>query len=586
MRSKSYMLPASIAFLVLGIASSLVAQEVQEVSHQVNVQASHLNVRKTGEAMLANSLRSRAEASVSRELTRVGNESLFSKMHSEAHHWGRVMAQKKAGFAALQQASLPSVKALPIIGPDKGFTGFAALTGAEQASVSGFDLEPPDQGMCTDGNVVLEAINVAASVYDATTHKELAGPVYLNDFFGVAATDFTSDPRCYYDPSTQRWFVTMTDLGPPTGVPTDLLLAVSQSSDPTGTYSLYEIDTTADGFIGACPCFGDQPLIGSDNNGFYISTNSFGATSFGGAQIYALSKFALVLGISPFGVHITPLPSPGGVPFPFSLQPSISPDGNGAAENGGTEYFVSTYDDFSLENHRVSVWAMTETDTLNAEVGIPGFTTLAVNTENYALPVVASQKPGPIPLGKSMGQPEGTLDPGDERMQQVVYADGHLWSSVGTALQVGGNTLDGAAYFVIKPLWPNGVLKASVTRQGYVASENNNLLYPAIGVSEMGNGAMVFTLTGPNYFPSAAYIPIRLSGGVAADIRLAAAGSKPDDGFTCYPSGGGPPGRWGDYSAAVAVGTDTVWIATEYISKKKRDQFTNWGTFIGSLPLP
>ena len=52
MRSKSYMLPASVAFLVLGIASSLVAQEVQEVSHQVNVQASHLNVRKTGEAVL------------------------------------------------------------------------------------------------------------------------------------------------------------------------------------------------------------------------------------------------------------------------------------------------------------------------------------------------------------------------------------------------------------------------------------------------------------------------------------------------------------------------------------------------------
>jgi hypothetical protein len=32
MRSKSYMLPASVAFLVLGTASSLVAQEVQEVS--------------------------------------------------------------------------------------------------------------------------------------------------------------------------------------------------------------------------------------------------------------------------------------------------------------------------------------------------------------------------------------------------------------------------------------------------------------------------------------------------------------------------------------------------------------------------
>ncbi len=583
MLCKLYKLSASVGFLILGITSGVVAQEV---SHSVSIESSQLNARKIGEGSLATSSHSFVEARVPRALTAAGTKSPFANMHSQAHHWGRIMAQKKAGFGALEQASLPSVKTLPIIGPDKGFSGFAGLTGAEQASVSGFDLEPPDQGMCTDGNVVLEAINTAASVYDATTHKELAGPVYLNDFFGVAATDFTSDPRCYYDPSTQRWFVTMTDLGPPSGVPTDILLAVSQSSDPTGSYSLYEIDTTGDGFIGACPCFGDQPTIGSDNNGFYISTNAFGATSFGGAQIYALSKFALVLGITPFGVHITPLPSPGGVPFPFSLQPSISPDGNGASDNGGTEYFVSTYNDFSLANNKVSVWAMTDTDTLNAEVGIPGFTTLAVNTESFTLPVFASQKPGPIPLGKSMGQPEGTLDPDDERMQQVVFADGHLWSSVGTALQVGANTLDGAAYFVIKPSWPNGVLKASVTRQGYVATANNNLLYPAIGVSENGSGAMVFTLTGPDYFPSAAYIPITLSGGVAADIRLAAAGSNPDDGFTCYPSGGGPPGRWGDYSAAVAVGTDKVWIATEYISKKKRDTFTNWGTFIGVLPLP
>jgi hypothetical protein len=111
------------------------------------------------------------------------------------------------------------------------------------------------------------------------------------------------------------------------------------------------------------------------------------------------------------------------------LQPSISPDGNGASENGGTEYFVSTYDDFSLENHKLSVWAMTETDTLNAEVGIPGFTTLAVNTENYALPVVASQKPGPIPLGKSMGQPEGTRRAPGQGMPRVWRLSPQLWIS-------------------------------------------------------------------------------------------------------------------------------------------------------------
>jgi hypothetical protein len=565
------------------IASGVVAQDV---SQNVQVQSSQLNLRVIGSAAITNLTASKAEASLPREFTMTGQQSQLVKMHSLAHHWGRVLAQKKLGSAALRPLNLPSANPLPVIGPDKGFSGFAALTDTEQASVAGFDLEPPDQGLCTDGNVVMEAINLAASVYDATSHKVLAGPVYLNDFFGVAPTDFTSDPRCYYDSSTQRWFVTLTDLGPPSGQPTDLLLAVSQTSDPTGFFSLYAIDTTNDGFIGACPCFGDQPLIGADNNGFYIATNAFGATAFGGAQIYALSKFDLVLGIAPFGVHLTPLPSSGGLPFPFSLQPAASPDGHGAPENGGTEYFLSSYDINSTANSKVSVWALTNTDTLDAAAGIPSFTTVAVSTETYVLPVAASQKVGPIPLGKSLGQPEGKLDPDDQRMQQVVYAGGNLWSSVGAALQVGNNILDGAAYFIIKPSWKGGTLQASVTRQGYVATTNNNLIYPAIGVSDNGSGAMVFTLTGPDYFPSAAYVPITLASGTKRAIRLAGKGVAPDDGFTMYPPAfDGFAGRWGDYSAAVAVSEGSVWIATEYIGPKKRDKFANWGTFIGVLPL-
>ena len=560
--------------ILLGIASTMVAQEIPQNLH---VQSSIVNIRPAGVATMGTSPNRNVAALVSPESVA---QSRFAKIHPLAHQWGRISAQANAATA---KQVLPLVAPLPIVSPDAGFRGFSALTGRNQASVSGGDLEPPDQGLCSDGTFVMEAINLAAAVYDATSHKMLSGPVYLNDFFGVNPADFTSDPRCYFDPPTQRWFVTLTDLGSATNATTDILVAVSQSSDPRGSYNLYAFDTTNDGFIGVCPCFGDQPLIGADTNGFYISTNSFGVAFFGGAQIYALSKFALVLGIVPFGVHITPLPASGGLPFPYSVHPALSPDGQGDPANGGTEYFVSSYDIFSAQNNKVSVWAMTNTDTLNAQLGIPSFTTVAVNTETYFVPIEASQKPGPIPLGKSLGQPESTLDPDDQRMQIVSFANGSLWSSVGTAIQVGSDVVDGAAYFVIKPSWKNGALHASVTKQGYVASAGNHLLYPAIGVTEGGNGAMVFTLTGPDYFPSAAYVPISTSGTGSA-IRLAAKGVRPEDGFSCYPTFG-PPCRWGDYSWAVTA-NNSVWIATEYIGPKERDELTNWGTFIGSLPLP
>ena len=72
------------------------------------------------------------------------------------------------------------------------------------------------------------------------------------------------------------------------------LIAVSKTSDPRGAWFTYSIDSTDDGLNGTpshagCPCFGDQPLIGANDDGFYITTNEFGA-GFNGAQIYAMSK--------------------------------------------------------------------------------------------------------------------------------------------------------------------------------------------------------------------------------------------------------------------------------------------------------
>ena len=226
MTSKS----ASVPLIILGIASAMVAQEV---SQNIHVQSSILNIRQTGFATMGNSLTRDVVGSVVKESV----ASRFAKIHPLAHQWGRISAQASAAIA--KPAALPVVAALPIVGPDAGFSGFPALTGRNQASVSGFDLEPPDQGLCTDGTFVMEAINLAAAVYDATSHKMLSGPVYLNDFFGVDPADFTSDPRCYFDPPTQRWFVTLTDLGSATNATTAILVAVSQSSDPRGSYNLY-----------------------------------------------------------------------------------------------------------------------------------------------------------------------------------------------------------------------------------------------------------------------------------------------------------------------------------------------------------
>jgi hypothetical protein len=84
---------------------------------------------------------------------------------------------------------------------------------------------------------------------------------------------------------------------------------------------------------------------------------------------------------------------------------------------------------------------------------------------------------------------------------------------------------------------------------------------------------MVFTLTGPNQFPSVGYSRLGASGSAFSTPAVAAAGTGP---YAVDST------RWGDYSFAVPDPTsDTAWLASEYIppaSSQTTDKEQNWGT--------
>jgi len=508
------------------------------------------------------------------------------------------------------------------------FGGFNAINHLQQRRAgtgrytnTQFSLEPPDQGLCVGNGFVLEPVNLALRVYSASTGAPLSVTTALNQFFnqkpGVTRStppvfgDFLSDPKCYFDPADQRWFVTVLQIGlnPATAdfvAPTHLLIAVSQTSDPRGAFNLFSIDTTDDGSNGTpahanCPCFGDQPLIGADANGFYISTNEFGLVNFpfNGTQIYAISKSGLQSGAGATVVHINAGPmllSAGGLAF--SVQPATAPsaDGNLAA-NGGTEFFMSDLDftagpAIGIRANRLAVWALTNTSSLSNATPLVSLTNVVINSELFVQPPNAAQKHGELFLGDLFHNPLALVASNDDRMNQVVFADGKLWAGVNTALQTqNGPTLVGAGYFIVAPSDPSGTLSASVVKQGYVAVNQENLLFPSIGVTSAGKGVITFTLVGPDVFPSTAYASIDAVNGVGA-IHIAAAGQGPEDGFTGYDNpkgvlGVGDVARWGDYTAAVADG-DTVWFATEYIAHPATDLTTrtllaNWATFVAHV---
>jgi hypothetical protein len=529
----------------------------------------------------------------------------------------RMPNTKRLGAAVTPHAASTNVPGAPIVGGQlPGFAGFRGLTHLDQLNAgtgvysdTQFSLEPPDQALCVGRGFVLEGVNEAFRVF-TTGGNALTQPISYSQFFGIPPEivrtnppsfgPFISDPKCYFDPATHHWFMTQLEFGVDQtsgafGPPSDLLVAVSKTSDPRGAWWLYKVITTDDGTSGTpvhsgCPCFGDQPLIGADKNGFYVSTNEYGITStaYHGSQLYAFSKSGLETGANGNVVHIdaaqmtTSLPNGG---LAVSVQPATSPTAQWASAHNGTAYFASVTDwsvgpALGQGANRILAWAMTNTASLNTASPSVNLAFRVIPSEFYTQPPNATQKPGPRPLGTSLGNPLLLIATNDDRTNQVVFADGKLWTGVNTSVRQGdGPARSGIAFFVVRPSMSGGGFSANMAAQGYLSARGAHIYFPSIGVTAAGKAVMAFSLSGRHFFPSAAYAPIRH--GHAGPIYIAGRGKLPEDGFTGYKAeGGNGVARWGDYSAAVADPNGRIWMGAEYIPNAPRSQLANWGTFV------
>ena len=88
-------------------------------------------------------------------------------------------------------------------------------------------------------------------------------------------------------------------------------------------------------------------------------------------------------------------------------------------------------------------------------------------------------------------------------------ADGRYWIAE-TAVAIGRVRLAPIATLQagMCPREISSPVAASITGQGYVAVNGQNLLYPAIGVTHAGKVVYTATLAGPGYFPSSVYATI------------------------------------------------------------------------------
>jgi hypothetical protein len=486
---------------------------------------------------------------------------------AEARSHGARSIPRSGPAAVATPALAPAAPAL--LGPGRLLANFDAVGSLDSAITNfGAQFEPPDPSVCVGNGFVVEMVNSAYSVF-RPNGTLVAGPFNINGPFDEGLTEFTSDPRCYFDPATDTWFATILFLNRDF-TSGHLDVAVNTSGDPTTPWTNYPIDTDSLGSRtgprhAGCPCFGDQPLLGIDRRNLYVSTNEFSINGpeFNGAQIYAIAKQDLVAERTAHVVHWDGLDILGAPAV--SVQPALT---YGRAR---AEFFLNSLDTAGTFDQRIGVWALSHGRVV-AGGGIPTLSSTIVASEQYSNPPRAQQK-GSTSL----------LDSGDDRMQQTQFISGEIWGALGTAVSVGGDPQPhaGAAWFRVRPRLRQGVIAdPTIVQQGYVSAPGLDLIYPAIAAGPGGRAAMAFTVTGTTLFPSAGYAVLPAGASSFGPVRVAAEGTGSYDKNA---------GRWGDYSWAVLDPSESaVWMASEYIPPQRSqtlDGRRNWGTRVYAVPV-
>jgi hypothetical protein len=507
-------------------------------------------------------------------------QSFHSKAAKHLPSLGGVPAKGVSPKALKAKGAAPAVAGgLAVLKPHVAEGGqlqnFEGISDLSSDAANGFAVTPPDQGLCTgiDGTVagdpqtVFEIVNLEVRETDVTG-TTLFGDASLASFF--FDPNFLSDPRCIYDSKDQTFFFTVLSTDFATFSAVDVVVI---NENGFANYSAFLGNAfPADG---GCGCLGDQPLLGQDNHFVFFSTNEFaffGGGGFDGALVTAVSKADLVAETGAFFTEFPLIATVNGVPA-LSIQPADS------VSSTKTEYFLESFpfDQFGNPNpidKTVALWSAPGDDIDTLTLNLVSL----IGTERYGFPVDAASTGSGLTDGSGITS-EAFLNPDDSRMQQVEAIKdtntGHidLWASLSTSVAFKGDpvTYDGAAWFKFD------AKKASVLSQGYVASQGNFLLYPAIDHTFEGSTTMVFTVTSPSIDPSAAYTTRKSGSKSFGSIVIAAQGFDAHESFSDFFFG---QARWGDYSAAALDpnGKD-VWMATEYIpSQINQDALDNWGT--------
>eukprot|EP00884_Botryococcus_braunii_P015387 jgi/Botrbrau1/2531/Bobra.0079s0019.1 len=322
-----------------------------------------------------------------------------------------------------------------------------------------------------------------------------------------------------------------------------------------------------------------------DSAAFWFAVNeyTFNGARLAGAILYGVRKLDLLESGSssrPQAVVFKNF-TVQGIKMGFTVQPANCQLGTPYdMRNGGTQYAISSASFYRTNVSSVVTWAIVNTSLI--ALNFPG------DLNPYIAGVSVIQTQGlnspAHEFGRGLAQTLNgpDLDSKDERLQQVAFGAGYLWTNMQTAVSVvGAGPSSAVAWFRILPYFtPAGEYDPKLSMQGYAAIGGNNVINGAMAANALGDAVLSFSVVGSDYNFSSGYIFIQGVGGAEPVIEITRMGENPLFGFS-------KPVRNGDYTNAVVGPNNTFIVGAQFATSKVYTTSSgyrqNWGTFIAKV---
>jgi hypothetical protein len=439
-------------------------------------------------------------------------------------------------------------------GTSGNFTIFLICDGNDNSGTSEYE-DVPDTDMAVSEQYVFQTVDNVFTIYNKSDLSVVEGPDLLTLPWtgfggGSCSTPGSGDDFVVrYDKVAGQWVLVLPIYGDAEGRYW-LCLAVSTSSDPTGTYYLYAIQET-----GAVHPIWDYPKLGIWIDAYYVGFNMISPKpEYLGPRACALDRAAMLIGSQPAPMQCFFKPAKTDS---FMLPADIA--GGTQPETGEPEFFLDIAQGSDGSHDALNLWSFHVDFTNSQNSTFTGPTALAVNS--------FEEGSGFVP------EPDGQLYSRSDRLmvplawRQTPDAVEHL--IVNDAIVVNDVTTE--QWFDITSPDSSPV----VAQQGTLSPDVlDNFWMGSLNMDQDGNIAFGFSNAGTKIDPG-----IMFTGRLATDLLDTMETVQTVIAGTGYQGGSG--GEFGDHSIMAVDPSDdcTFWYSTEYYTAANTDTY-DWSTRI------